>query len=151
MRRFQENKDYTWRRKTIVDARHKGSITQELYFLLKKADEQGCIKLIQDEVERYDVNKQRLLLKSGGVHDTRSIILATGFHASPPGKSWLEKTIEKENLHCSVCGYPIVTPETLEWGKDLYVMGPLAELEIGPVARNIAGARRATERISNAI
>jgi hypothetical protein len=29
----------------------------------------------------------------------------------------------------------------------VFVTGPLAELEVGPVARNLIGARRAAERI----
>lgn len=32
-------------------------------------------------------------------------------------------------------------------GERLVVSGPLAELELGPVARNIIGARRAGERL----
>ncbi|MFC7371933.1 FAD/NAD(P)-binding protein [Fictibacillus iocasae] len=151
MRAFQENKDYSWRRKTIVEARHKGSITKELYYQLKKANEEGSIQLLQDEVERFDVSGQQLVFKSGEQRQASTVVLTTGFHAAPPGISWLQKTIEKEKLHCSSCGYPIVTPETLEWGENLFVMGPLAELEIGPVSRNIAGARRATERIVSAI
>ena len=37
--------------------------------------------------------------------------------------------------------------KNLEWYPQFYVSGPLAELEIGPIARNISGARHAAERI----
>ena len=50
------------------------------------------------------------------------------------------------SLPCARCGYPIVDP-SLRWHPGVYVSGPLAELELGPVARNIAGARRAGDRI----
>jgi len=49
------------------------------------------------------------------------------------------------------CGFPIVD-KNLSWGDSgrIYVSGALAELEIGPSARNIAGARLAAERIVQA-
>ena len=43
-------------------------------------------------------------------------------------------------------GFPIVDRH-LRWRKSLFVMGPLAELEVGPVSRNISGARMAASRI----
>jgi hypothetical protein len=52
-------------------------------------------------------------------------------------------------LPIAPCGYPLVN-SALCWTDGLYVLGPLAELEIGPVARNITGARQAAERISQA-
>jgi hypothetical protein len=36
---------------------------------------------------------------------------------------------------------------SLEWADGLLVSGALAELELGPIARNIAGARAAGERL----
>jgi len=48
------------------------------------------------------------------------------------------------------CGYPIVDRD-LRWGHPrIFVSGALAELELGPSARNIAGARLAAERIVQA-
>jgi len=43
-------------------------------------------------------------------------------------------------------GFPIVDRH-LRWRKGLFVMGRLAELEVGPVSRNISGARMAASRI----
>ena len=40
--------------------------------------------------------------------------------------------------------------EPLPVGPGLFVSGPLADLELGPAARNIAGARAAAERILSA-
>jgi len=40
------------------------------------------------------------------------------------------------------CGYPLVGDD-LQWGANLFVTGPLAELRVGPCARNIVGARNA--------
>ncbi|MCM3731186.1 NAD(P)-binding domain-containing protein [Fictibacillus nanhaiensis] len=151
MENFQKTKDYQSRRKMIFEARHKGSITKELYHRLRKAEKEGKIQLVKDEVTSFSVDTNTMHFQSGLTQNTGTIILATGFHSAPPGIDWLENTINQERLHCAECGYPIVSPATLEWGEELFVMGPLAELEIGPVARNIAGARRAVSRILQAI
>lgn len=50
-----------------------------------------------------------------------------------------------------VVGGGIQARQSLEWCPHLYVTGPLAELEIGPIARNISGARQAAERIVQSI
>ena len=53
--------------------------------------------------------------------------------------------VRKSGLELCSCGYP-APDKYLKWG-DVYVAGTLAELELGPSARNIAGARLAAERI----
>jgi hypothetical protein len=78
--------------------------------------------------------------------DVHNILLATGFIPTPPGLNWLGKLIKDLDLPCAQCGYPIIS-KTLEWHPQLYVTGPLAELEVGPIARNISGARHAAEKI----
>lgn len=40
---------------------------------------------------------------------------------------------------------------SLRWGPNLYVTGALAELEMGPIARNISGARQAADRIVSSL
>ena len=62
----------------------------------------------------------------------------------------IDKLIESGSLPCAECGYPIVDTE-LRWHPRIYVSGPLAELELGPVSRNIAGARRAGDRIIDSV
>ena len=73
--------------------------------------------------------------------------MATGFNPAPPGFNWLTSIIKSEGLLCAACGYPIVSEKTLEWKDKLFVIGALAELAVGPVSRNISGARRGAERI----
>lgn len=59
------------------------------------------------------------------------------------------------SLPCAACGYPLVD-RALRWHgsadgpSPLFVTGPLAELEVGPVSRNIQGARLAARRITQA-
>jgi hypothetical protein len=52
-------------------------------------------------------------------------------------------------LPLAPCGYPVLD-QRLCWAPGLYVSGPLAELEIGPVAQNLLGARLAGERLDAA-
>ncbi len=58
----------------------------------------------------------------------------------------LDRAISELGLRCGACGYPIVD-SLLRWHPQIHVSGPLAELEIGPVSRNIVGARLAALRL----
>ena len=69
------------------------------------------------------------------------------FHPRRPGGGLLDRTIGRLGLECAGCGYPVVD-SSLRWGPGLNATGILAELEIGPVARNILGARLAGERLA---
>lgn len=60
----------------------------------------------------------------------------------------LDRLIKDYNLPTANCGFPIVN-DNLAWHPDIYVSGSLAELELGPVAKNIAGARNSASRISS--
>jgi hypothetical protein len=114
---------------------------------------QGKLHIVDGKVESAAVsNGQVLLYDEGGnfIHKAGTILLATGFQPGLPGKEWLTPMIEKYELHCAECGYPIVS-QSLRWGPNLYVTGALAELEIGPIARNISGARQAAERIVSSL
>ncbi len=74
------------------------------------------------------------------------VVLATGFPSRRPGGAWLDEAVEALQLPCAACGYPIVD-RGLRWHPRLLVTGALAELELGPVSRNLSGAQRAAERI----
>ena len=64
----------------------------------------------------------------------------------PGGAGLVERMVQHEDgLELCSSGYP-APDRYLRWGH-VYVAGALAELELGPSARNIAGARLASERI----
>ena len=94
-------------------------------------------------------DKLELQLSSGLSIEVDQVLLATGFGKRPPGLIHMNKL----DLPVSeFCGYPIVDSD-LRWGgldSRIFVSGALAELELGPSARNIAGARLAAERILRA-
>ncbi|MGR9049671.1 FAD/NAD(P)-binding protein [Halobacillus faecis] len=149
MNGFQKVTCYEKRRKIIKAARHRGSITSGLSVKLKRHERQGRLKIITDQVEAavYDKDHIHLQLKDNEGLMAQTVLLATGAENCVPGLEWLEGVMDSCALPTAPCGFPVVDSH-LEWGPGLYVAGALAELEIGPSARNIAGARRAAERIA---
>lgn len=149
---YQRITDYSERREVIKKARNRGSLPSDLFHKLRKLENDQTIKLADGEVTSVKEGENKELILSMDTQEVKvqSIVFATGFRTSRPGGSWLEKAIETFGLPCAKCGYPIVS-QSLEWCPHLYVTGPLAELEIGPIARNISGARQAAERIVQSI
>jgi pyruvate/2-oxoglutarate dehydrogenase complex dihydrolipoamide dehydrogenase (E3) component len=90
--------------------------------------------------------KLRVKLSSGPSFAVDQVLLATGFQAKRPGGPLIDELVEETSLLCADCGYPLVDKH-LRWHPRIFATGPLAELELGPSARNIAGARRAADRI----
>ena len=74
------------------------------------------------------------------------MILATGFGTRVPGGDLVAGVAHRAGLELGPCGYP-VPDRRLRWHDRIFVAGALAELELGPSARNIAGGRLAAERI----
>ncbi|WP_059103479.1 FAD/NAD(P)-binding protein [Shouchella shacheensis] len=138
MKEYSKIKNYEKRRMLIKEARHRGSMPAELKTAISKAAKSKQLRIVQDQ-ETFETFEQE-----------GTILLATGFRPDPPGMEWLRSTMEREKLPVATCGYPILS-ETLEWGKGLYAIGALAELQIGPVSRNIAGARRGALKIVGAL
>ena len=99
------------------------------------------------EVESARVSGGRVsLCVDGRQIEADRVLLATGFPSRRPGEGWLDEVIKAHGLPCAECGYPIVD-RGLRWHPRVLVMGALAELEIGPVARNLSGAIKAGDRI----
>jgi len=80
------------------------------------------------------------------------VVLATGLEPIP--KHIVVKRIsESLSLERGAEGFPLLDDRTLAWRRTdgtrsaVYVSGALAELSVGPFARNIVGARRSAERI----
>jgi len=138
------------RRQVITKERIPGTITATVhrghgglvYALALGAVQSHCAQVVECTMT---ANRQYCLeLSSGETVTVDHVLLATGFQSHPPGMH----LVDHLDLPVSnYCGYPIVK-KNLQWGShQLYVMGALAELELGPSARNIAGARMAAERI----
>ncbi|MFA9555679.1 FAD/NAD(P)-binding protein [Evansella sp. AB-rgal1] len=147
---FHKINDYSIRRELINEARYKGSLPRELYNKLLYLEREKKISIMNGEVQTAKLVNKKIVLHLDGLEKVKAatVIFATGFVPTLPQEQWITNLIKREKLRCAKCGYPIVH-HSLQWCDHLYVSGPLAELELGPVARNISGARKAAEQIVN--
>ncbi|MEL3972502.1 FAD/NAD(P)-binding oxidoreductase [Rossellomorea oryzaecorticis] len=152
MNAYQKLTSLIERREAIQNARHKGSLPRELVNRLKWLQKEQAFTFIQDEVLTWHKSSSGFRLKFNKKKEinVQTVLFATGFSSNPMKVEWMKNLIQQENLTCAHCGFPVVS-ESLEWCEHLFVSGPLAELEIGPSARNISGARKAAERITESI
>jgi hypothetical protein len=148
MAEFLSDPDPASRRRTIAASRHRGSIPPELADLLATAVRRGRILVRRAEVADARVRGGAVALDLGSADPLvcDRVVLATGVDPARPGGELVDRVVRDLGLPVAPCGYPIVDP-ALRWCRGLHVTGPLAELELGPVARNIAGARRAADRL----
>lgn len=152
MRGFAEVRDYGRRREIITEARHRGSVPPAILDVLRDAVGPGRIQWHETAVAGVESSDRRveLDLDSGRTLPVDRVLLATGFAPVRPGGAFVDSLITSGSLPVAPCGYPIVD-RALRWHPRIFVTGPLAELELGPVARNIAGARRAGDRLVEAV
>ena len=148
MKRFSREGNPDKRRSMITEARHRGSVPPDVKRALRKAIEQEELQWYEDEVTSLECTQDgiELSLSGGEVIQVDRILLATGFEAKRPGGSMVNELVKSAALPCATCGFPVLD-SALRWHPRIYTSGPLAELQIGPVARNIAGAQRASDRI----
>jgi len=145
---FSRERDFTKRRRLITEARHRGSLAPDVHRDLMHAIGEGDVSVQVDEIVGLRRVAGRCALRLGSGEDLPAdrILLATGFTATRPGGAMIEGMVRAEGLRCAACGYPVID-EALRWHPRVRVTGPLAELELGPAARNITGARRAGDRV----
>jgi cation diffusion facilitator CzcD-associated flavoprotein CzcO len=153
---FHQETDYARRRDMIRTARHRGSMPADVARELDQATQHGLLDLRIDEVTQVSLStdgqskRMTLELSSGETLAADHIILATGFETTRPGGEWLDSAIIQYGLPCAADSYPIVD-QRLCWSSGLFVTGSLAELEVGPVARNFIGVKLAAERIGDSL
>jgi hypothetical protein len=131
-------------------ARAKGSVPQKMKLALDKATAMNQLTCIVDDItDATCQNGGALLIGRHGRYDCQKIILATGFKENRPGNGFISQAIKEFELKTAACGFPVIGP-FLQWHDCIFVSGPLSELQIGPAARNIAGARHSGKRITAA-
>jgi glycine/D-amino acid oxidase-like deaminating enzyme len=148
LERFRSEPDMARRRASICAARHKGSMPAEVRGTLRRAAQLGKLAIRVGSVRQAVSSADTISLgcDDGTTLEADRVVLTTGFETRRPGGEWLDRAIADMGLPVAPCGYPIVDP-SLCWHPGLYTTGALAELELGPVARNIIGARHAAERL----
>ena len=124
-----------------------GRCRQRVKSALCRAIAQSQVRWYEDSVEEVEAFERMLQirLKDAEVLEADRILLTTGFQKSVR-EPFVDSLIASASLPCAECGYPVID-KGLRWHANVFVAGPLAELELGPVSRNIAGARRAADRL----
>ncbi len=150
LNKFQKIDNYSLRREIIDAARQCGSLPPDICESLKNLVSNNLVRFILDEIELVRLTKtKRLEIKLNKTSErlvADRIIFATGFATFRPGGDLIDQLISELGLACAPCGYPVVD-KSLQWCPGIFVSGPLAELEIGPVAKNIVGARLTAKRL----
>ncbi|MEM0962376.1 MAG: FAD/NAD(P)-binding protein [Bacteroidota bacterium] len=156
MEDFLDDPSLVSRRHAIDGARHRGSVPPDVLHRLRQAVQWHGLWHVTAEAAQVEVGPggaARLALHQQNQAPTAvtvdRVVLATGFEPARPGGGWIDDAIEAEGLPVAPCGFPCLAC-SLEWAPGLHAAGPLAELELGPTARNIAGARAAAARLPSA-
>ncbi|MEM9189108.1 MAG: hypothetical protein AAGF12_08020, partial [Myxococcota bacterium] len=151
MNGFSAEPDPNQRRALIARARQPGSIPPDVLEVLRQAIAHEQISWHEGDIEALDARGANLSIRlATEVVEVQRVLLATGFRSKRPGGELVDRLVLDASLPRAPCGYPIVDA-ALRWHPRIFVSGALAELELGPVSRNIAGARRAAERLVEAI
>ncbi|MEB3198205.1 MAG: FAD/NAD(P)-binding protein [Candidatus Sericytochromatia bacterium] len=148
---FRKLRDAADRRQAIREARRPGSVPSEILAEFQALQASGALTQRCGGVREasWAAGRLQLVLADGQCLLADRLILATGFSGERPGGLLLHRAISEHALPLAPCGYPLVD-RALRWHPRLHVMGPLAELEIGPIARNLVGAQHAAARIAGA-
>lgn len=140
-------RDPAGRREIVRRARHRGAINPSAAARLSAQIAEGRITVTTAPLSRVvPVGKGVELVVGGTTHRVDGIVLATGLDDVPP-TGWIARTARTLGLPVAPDGTPVPTP-SLQWAPGLFVCGALAELELGPVARSVAGGRRAAEIVA---
>ncbi|MFP4329594.1 MAG: FAD-dependent oxidoreductase [Spirochaetaceae bacterium] len=140
------------RRARITSERYPGTLPRDVYDELLDLIARGRVRLI---IGRFTGLKERggglevrweTTAGPGGSGRFDRVIAATGFAPGPPAAALVAGLADTLALPTGPSGYPF-PDSTLEWGEGIYLSGALAELVIGPPARNIIGAHLAARRI----
>ena len=143
-------RSYDLRRSQIMAARTNGSVPRDMKIALDKVTALNKLTCIVDEIiDAKDQGGGALLIGRHGRYDCQKIVLATGFIENRPGNGFINQAIKEFGLKTAACGFPVIGP-SLQWHERIFVTGPLSELQIGPSARNIAGARHSGRIITAA-
>jgi len=143
------------RHQRVQEERYDGSMPSYVWDDLKNCLDEGNLRIWHDEISDLEYDGQTLDLETEKDRriDDAQVILATGFE-SIYNHPFVEDTAENLNLATTEdLGMPFLNDSNLRWKKEngedsrLQVSGKLAEGTVGPFAGNIAGARRAAERI----
>ena len=154
MRAFWATSDLAHRRALIQSARHPGTMPSDVLRSLQRARARGTLTWQVGALASGTVGTNGslslVLARAADPLEVGALVVATGFSPRRPGGALVDRLVSEHHLPVAGCGFPVVD-RFLRWHPRIFVTGPLAELELGPTARNLVGGRRAAERIVGAV
>jgi FAD-NAD(P)-binding len=150
---FFAEQDYKKRFAMIVQARNGGSVTPAMGMQLRREVRNGNLQIDENcQVARASWlgENWRVECSDGTQHECNRIWLSTGTTFDATSEALLQEVLAAYPIEL-VNGLPVLDEYLRWWGCELFLMGGLAALQVGPTARNLSGARMASEKIVPAI
>ena len=150
---FFAESDFEKRFEMIKQARNGGSMTPAMVTQLRRQAHNGKLRIQENTqvVEARWIDNQRLVKFSDGEQKQfHRIWLSTGTRFDVNSEPLLKEILQAYPIPV-INGLPVLD-DNLRWrGCPLFIMGGLAALQIGPTARNLSGARMASDKMLKAI
>ena len=150
---FHAETDWSARYQQIQQARNGGSMTPEMMLQLRKAAYEGTMiinECCQVRNAQWQNNLWQVHCHDGNRHQFNRIWLATGTRFNVKEYPLLQEGLNAYPTEI-VNGLPVLDEHLRLPKSNLFIMGGLAALQIGPVARNIGGGKMACQRLVPAI
>ncbi len=150
---FWAETDWETRSRIIRKARNGGSLTPAIMLRLRRSAREGKA-ILNDHCEvikaEWQENHWQVHCSNGKVLKYDRIWLATGTQLDVANHPLLTDVLKTHPTEI-VRGLPVLDHHLRIPGCECFLMGGLAALQIGPVARNLSGGRMASERIVPAL
>jgi cation diffusion facilitator CzcD-associated flavoprotein CzcO len=153
LKNFHADIDWYSRWQIIQQARNGGSMTPEMMLQLSQASHEGKIRIdesCQVSSAQWQDNLWQVSCVDGGKHKFNRIWLATGTRFDAIAHPLLKDVLKAYPTEI-VNGLPVLDEYLRLPKSNFFIMGGLAALQIGPVARNIGGGKMAGRLIVPAI
>jgi cation diffusion facilitator CzcD-associated flavoprotein CzcO len=143
------NQDCLTRFQLIQSARNGGSLTPAIMLQLNRRRREGKLEIYQEcQIVKasWQGDRWQVLCDDGNHYECDRIWLGTGTRLDALNHPLLREIFAKfttEMIH----GLPVLDTHLRIPGLPLFLMGGLAALQVGPVARNLSGARMASQKI----
>jgi cation diffusion facilitator CzcD-associated flavoprotein CzcO len=137
----------------IKKARNGGSMTPAMMLKLRRLQREGKLKIQENcQIQSATWSEGQWLVQchNGVVHQYDQIWLATGSNFHGQSHPLLANLWEKYHTNL-VEGLPILDEYLRIKGTELFIMGGLAALQLGPTARNLSGGIKASKLITSAL
>jgi len=146
---FAAETDWSARSQLIQKARNGGSMTPAMLLQLRRGTRDGKVTVQEGcQVSEAIWSQKHWLVRcaDGRIVECDRIWLATGTKFDASQEPLLADVLDAYPTEI-VNGLPVLTQGLCLPGSEFYILGGLAALQIGPVARNLSGGRMGSDRI----